>query len=105
MRTRSTKTPPPNVGTQAGQCGVCQPRLRTSRGARAPQTEPADADIDAAASRVSERALAEAASIKPANVSPAEARRWAVLMRRICEVEPLVCLKCGGAMREIAPMV
>ena len=30
------------------------------------------------------------------------ARRWAVLIRRIYEVDPLVCPKCGGTMRMIA---
>ncbi|MBK8538622.1 MAG: transposase [Ardenticatenia bacterium] len=72
------------------------------KAARAPEAEPAAAEIDAATSRGLEPALAEAATVEPANVSRADARRWAVLIRRIYEVDPLVCPKCGGTMRMIA---
>ncbi len=44
----------------------------------------------------------EAATVEPANFSRADARRWAVLIRRIYEVDPLVCPKCAGTMRMIA---
>ena len=72
------------------------------KAAQAPEVAPADAETYAATSRGSERALAEAVSVEPANFSRADARRWAVLMRRIYEVDPLVCPKCGGTMRVIA---
>lgn len=29
-------------------------------------------------------------------------RRWAELLRRICEVDPLICPRCGAAMRVVA---
>jgi hypothetical protein len=29
-------------------------------------------------------------------------RRWADLLRLIYEVDPLVCVRCGGAMRVVA---
>lgn len=44
-------------------------------------------------------------TIEPKDVSLADAqRRWADLLRRICEVDPLLCPTCGGAMRVIAPI-
>ena len=72
------------------------------KAARAPEAEPAAAEIDAATSRGPKPALAEAVIGEPANFSRADARRWAVLMRRIYEVDPLVCPKCAGPMRMIA---
>ena len=72
------------------------------KAARAPKAEPAAAEIDGATSRGLEPALAEAATVEPANFSRADARRWAVLIRRIYEVDPLVCPKCAGTMRMIA---
>ena len=42
-------------------------------------------------------------TIESKDVSLADARRrWADLLRRIYEVDPLQCPKCGGAMRVIA---
>ena len=72
------------------------------KAAWAPEAEPVAAEIDAATSRSFEPALAEAATVEPANFSRADARRWAVLITRIYEVDPLVCPKCGGTMRVIA---
>lgn len=48
------------------------------------------------------------ASQPPAAGAPADPdlralrRRWAELIRRIYEVDPLVCPRCGGTMRIIA---
>lgn len=72
------------------------------KAARAPEAEPAAAEIDAATSRGPKLALAEAVIGESANFSRADARRWAVLIRRIYEVDPLVCPKCAGTMRMIA---
>jgi hypothetical protein len=36
-----------------------------------------------------------------ANSSAALRRRWAELIRRVYEVDPLVCPRCGGEMRVI----
>ena len=72
------------------------------KAARAPEAEPVAVEIDAATSRGLEPALAEAATVEPANFSRADARRWAVLIWRIYEVDPLVCPKCGGTMWMIA---
>jgi hypothetical protein len=51
-------------------------------------------------------ATAPAAQVEPDSLSPAErhARRraWAQLLRRVFEVDPLVCAKCGGKMRVIS---
>jgi hypothetical protein len=57
----------------------------------------AAAEIDAATSRGPKPALAEAVIGEPANFSRADARRWAVLMRRIYEVDPLVQRRRGAA--------
>ncbi|MFI0609701.1 MAG: hypothetical protein ACH37Z_17640, partial [Anaerolineae bacterium] len=72
------------------------------KAAQAPEVAPADAETDAATSRGLEPALAKAVIGEPANFSRADARRWAELIRRIYEVDPLVCPKCGGTMRMIA---
>jgi hypothetical protein len=41
--------------------------------------------------------------VEPADFSRTDARRrWAELIWPIYEVDPLVCLKCGGTMRLIA---
>ncbi len=48
-------------------------------------------------------ALGDGATVEPEAFSRPEARRrWAELIRRIYEVDPLVCPTCGGAMRVIA---
>ena len=59
--------------------------------------------------REAERRGEEADATAPVALVPARAlaateasRRWADLLRRIYEVDPLVCGKCGGAMRIVA---
>ena len=92
----------PRATTWAADSSADSARGERRKAARAPEAEPAAAEIDAATSGGLEPALAEAATVEPANVSRADARRWAVLMRRIYEVDPLVCPKCTGTMRMIA---
>ena len=55
------------------------------------------------------RRKATAADVAPITVAEPEAlplrearRRWAELLRRIYEVDPLTCPACGGAMRILA---
>ncbi len=46
----------------------------------------------------------ELSSIEESNqVAPSEAKRaWARLIKQVYEVDPLVCPRCGGAMRILA---
>jgi hypothetical protein len=45
----------------------------------------------------SEGPVGTAAVVEPSNAR----RRWAELLRRVYEVDPLVCPKCGGQMKVI----
>jgi hypothetical protein len=47
----------------------------------------------------------QAAAAEPEELSPAERERrrsWAEMIRRVYEVDPLVCPACGGEMRVVA---
>ena len=60
------------------------------------------------------RRQATAAAVEPAPIAVAERealplrearRRWAELLRRIYEADPLTCPACGGAMRILACII
>jgi len=38
----------------------------------------------------------------PPSVSPALKQRWAQLIKKVYETDPLICPRCGGSMRIIA---
>lgn len=71
-------------------CGVLAPNspLRPAVTALAAVPEPGPVRVDAVA--------------EESSVSRAARYVWAMLLARICEVFPLTCPKCGGAMRIIA---
>ena len=39
---------------------------------------------------------------EPARLDPPSADRWAVLIQRVYQADPLLCPKCGGTMKVIA---
>ncbi len=69
-------------GEATGPAGAQAPAQRAGAAGAPPQTEGSQTEADRA---------------------PAEVRRnWARLIRKVWEVDPLICVRCGGTMKVIA---
>jgi hypothetical protein len=83
-------------------------RTRGKRCKAAQAAEPADTAPGDGASGDPELALGEVTDVtvvEPADFSRSDARRrWGELIRLIYAADPLVCAKCGGAMRLISSL-
>ena len=59
-------------------------------------------NVGLSAATASGNSVPSAAAIEEELSRTAARRRWAALVKRVYEVDPLVCPKCGGEMRVIA---
>ena len=86
----------PNKGEHLIRYYGCYSNKARGRGPQAPHTHRPPA---------SPMATAETPTPAPPPLSPAERllrRRWAMLIQRVYQVDPLTCPKCGGRMKIIA---
>jgi len=89
----------PNKGEHPIRCYGCYSNKTRGQRAKQAAAQAAPAETSAAA----QPSGGPAAQPPPIRQSPSiDRRRWAILIQRIYQADPLRCPKCGGAMKIIA---